>query len=399
MSSSDSPMNYQNPVKEKSGIVQYHQIEMIFDKIMSNQYEPDVSIINSNGSIDYNFELSSTELRTSHSIESDSNTIDYSRSNRIEPLHNIIKHSSVDWNNTKTINHSNRQFKSTNNISEVIVNVPSKPIRRVSLSWEFKFTPNNEVNDNNSIQEIKNDYNLSNAFEDLNLKKTFLTTVSSFTVNSQLYNKDDILTHKKKTTNENNSQQSYLLNNNDCNDQSNEILDIEHNEISETNYSNQKQSDKLNIIHLNQQDVEKTYQIHCSVGSEFKNPSNSRINSKSCDSVRAMTTNTIKNSKSYDYINKLDNSITDDFKLQNDKKEYSSKKLRQSNRIQLKNNYKEILDDIQISEVNYNQIADKIYREHKTQLLEARINDKEFNKKLEFINFTLVNENIYRPNK
>lgn len=454
MSSSSSPMDYQKPVKVKSRWTQSCQMEMMMEESQSSldmsDTITDVSTSDLNESTDYTFELNCTKLRRSR--RTGNNKTNYRQLNGIkktiqkksitsktsnkrgrkrkQPLHstkfdkeykakdiksqelNIIKHPSIDWNNI-TICQSRRQSKSVNNISEIIAMVPPKPVRRASLFWEFKFTPQNEVKDHNSVLKIKNHYNLSNSMGYLNLNETLLETISSSTDNSRLF-EDDILTHKNvnsPTTNKDTSLRLYYsdaLNSNNFSRHSNQVLNNEHNKISVTNFNKKKQSDKFNI-HVNR---DQPFKINYSTGSnlftsELKNLRFNplyeyrKIRSKSFDSLITKTNDTMRRSKSNDDINKLENFEVDTFISTFHKliKKSIPNKRRQSKRIKPKNNYIDVLDDMKVPEVNYDQVADDIYREHKNQLLEARMNDKEFNQKLESTNFTLVNENVYRPNR
>lgn len=448
MSSSSSPMDYQKPVKVKSRWTQSCQMEMLMEESQSSldmsDTITDVSTSDLNESIDYTFELNCTKLRRSR--RTGNNRTDYRQLNglkkmvqkksitsktsnkkgkkRKQPLHstkidkedkikdnksqalNIIKHPSIDWNNI-TICQSRRQSKSVNNISEIIATVPPKPIRRASLFWEFKFTPQNEVNDNNSILKIKNHNNLSNSMGYLNLNETLLETISSSTDNSRLFKDDNMLTHKtinSLRTNKDTSQQLYysdVLTSNNFNRHSNEVLNNEHDKIKRCREFDKIQS--CNEIFNKYFSTESNL-----VSSELKNLRFSpiykykKIRSKSVDSLTTKTNDdTMRRSKSNDDINKLENFEVNTFKSTFHKliKKPIPNKRRQSKRIKPKNNYIEILDDMKVPAVNYDQVADDIYREHKNQLLEARMNDKEFNQKLKSTNFTLVNENVYRPNR
>lgn len=449
MSSSSSPMDYQKHVKVKSRWTQSCQMEMLMEESQSSldmsDTITDVSTSDLNESTDFNFEHNCTELRRSR--RTSNNRTDYRQLNGLkktvqkksitsetsnkrgrkkkQPLHttktdkdqfkdntsqelNIIKLPSIDWNNIKFCQ-SREQSKSVNNLSEIVAMVPSKPIRRASLFWEFKFTPQNEVKDNNSILSIKNCYNLSNSMDYLNLKETLLETVSSSTDNSLLFEDNN---DKNKTTNEDTSQQLYYsdaLNSKNVNGYNNEMLNFGLNNISVTNFNKQKHSDEFST-HINQSG--QTFEVNCSTvsnlfSSELKNlrfspiHKNRKIRSKSFDSLIIKSNDTMRRFKSYDDIDKLENFEVDTFisTLHKLIKESIPNKRRQSKRIKPKNNYVEILDDMKVPEVNYDHVADEIYREHKNQLLEARMNDKEFNQKLESTNFTLVNENVYRPTR
>lgn len=454
MSSNSARIDFQKPVKVKSWWTQSCQMEMIEEPQSSldniSDAITDVSTSKTNESSDYSFEQNCVELRRSR--RSGSNRTDYRQLNgfkknrqkpsttslktsntkgrkRKEPLNipkvdkdcgfennipqepNIIENPLIDWNNI-TICMSSRRSKSVNNINEIDANLPLISFRRqASLMWNFKFTLTNDIEDNNSILERENFRNVLNGIIYLNINETGLQTSSS-TDNKQLC-KDNESTNKESTKNENIFQQPYsdidTLNSHAFEQKNNEVLNIEFNEMSATTLNKQKQSDELNI-HINRCDKENSYQINCleileSYSSELENlilgPINKfrEIRSKSSESLMIRTNNSIKRIKSCDDINKLDNSVVDVFKLQKSKKNTTPRKRRQSKRIKYKTNSIEIPDDIQVPEVNYNQVADEMYREHQSQLIEARIKDKEFDKKLESTNFTLVTENIYRPTR
>lgn len=433
MSSSSPPVDYQKPVKVKSRWTQSCRIEMLIDESQSSldmfDSITDISSSDLNDSTDYSFEFNSLELRESHRTASNetnyrqsnqkkkkmssknveekehikkqlSNISDNDQENKfkynISQESNIIKrHTSVNWNTISIF-----QSKSVNNISEIIDKLPSKPIRRASVPWKFKFSFTKDVKD--SIKLLKNEdyYNLSNAINYLNLNKMLLS-------------EDNTLALKENTTNKNTSTQSYCfdvcdLNCRDFDGLSNKILNFtEPNEISTENLNKFRQSDELNVV---VKQFSKKYQntnleVHKSFLSESENLKynpiykSRKIRSKSCDSVLKKTYYSLKRCKSFDDFNKLRNSMVDGFKLQKLEKKSPKKKRRQSKRIKPKNKSIEILDDIKVPEVNYNQVADEIYKEHKNQLLEARTNDIEFDEKLKATNFTLVDENVYRPNR
>jgi len=444
MSSSSSPMDYQKHVKVKSRWTQSCQMEMMMEESQSsldNMSDTiDVSSSKINECTDYSFESNSIELRRSR--RTGSNKTDYRQLNGLKTKQqkpsvtskasnkksrkrkqlfkfdknekfennmsqesNIIKHPLIDWNNVKICQLS-KKSKSVNNISEIIAKLPLKPIRRASLAWNFKYTSTNDIEDNSNLLK-KESYDNPNGIIHSNLNKTRIETSLSID-NKELCN-DYKSTFNESTMNENTSQHPKLdvdvLNSNDF-EHENKVLNTNVDKISVINLNKQKQSDELNK-HINQCNTEVQYQVITPKYSfsELENlvlgPVNSfgEIRSKSFDSLMIKTNCVIKRSRSYGDISKLEDSTIDVFKLEKKSKEPIPKKRRQSKRIKYKTNSIEIPDDIQVPEVNYDQIADEIYKEHQNQLLEARINDKEFDKKLESTNFTLVNENLYRPNR
>lgn len=455
MSSSSSPMDYQKPVKVKSRWTQSCQMEMMMEESQSSldmsDTITDVSTSDLNESTDHSSELNSLELRRSRRIGS--NRTDYRQLNGLKairqkksvnsktfnknrkkkqpiaiktsdickedqfkdsiPKESIIIHSQIDWNNIN-LSHSIGQSKSVNYLCEDIEKLPKKPIRRSSLSWKFKFTPLNNIEVNNDINGKSNCYNLSNAIQNLSIKKIQLETKTLSTGNEKLCENNQV-THRVYT-NKNISQQichsdTDINNLNDFDGMSNEKLHtVELHEISATNSNRPKQSVELSL-HLNQSDEDKTYQMNLSVKSKLFisklenmrcNPiyKPRKIRSKSLDSVLKKSNNTLKRFKSFDDVNnKLGHYVVDTLKLQKPKKKILNKRRRQSKRIKPKNNHVEILDDMKVPEVNYDQVADEMYREHENQLFKARMIDKEFDQKLKSTNFKLINENLYRPNR
>lgn len=450
MSSSSSPMDYQKPVKVKSRWTQSCQMEMMMEESQSSldmsDTITDVSTSDLNESTDHSFELNSLELRRSRRIGS--NRTDYRQLNGLKairqkksvnsktsikirkkrqsivlktsdmckedqfkdsiPKEPIIIHPTIDWNNIK-MSQSIGLSKSVNYICEDIEKLPKKPIRRSSLSWKFKFTPLNKVNDINGKSKC---YNLSNAIQNLSIKKMQLETKSLPTGNEILCENNKII--HKGYTNENTSQQLCYsdidINNISNFDESNEKLHtVELHEISATNSNKPTQSIELSM-HLNHSFEDKTYmnlpvkpKLSTSKLENLRcNPiyKPRKIRSKSLDSVLIKTHNTLKRFKSFDDVNnKLGHYMVDTFKLQKPKKKILNKRRRQSKRIKPKNNHVEILDDMKVPEVNYDQVADEMYREHENQLFKARMVDKEFDQKLKSTNFKLINENLYRPNR
>ncbi|XP_060834189.1 uncharacterized protein LOC132917458 [Rhopalosiphum padi] len=433
MSSSSPPVDYQKPVKVKSRWTQSCQIEMMMEESQSSldmsDTVTDVSTSDLNDSTDYSSEFNSLELRKSR--KTTNNRRNYRRSNQkkkkissksfneeeqkwkqlsntsvigqeynISQESNIIRrHTSVDWNNISIF-----QSKSVNNMTEIIDKLPSKPIRRASIPWKFKFSFTKDVKDNARLLEKDLDYlDLSNAIKYLNLNELLLSNENKLT------RKENIIDNHTIT-----AQQSYCLNMRDLNCRdfdglSKKILNItELNEISTKNLNKFEQSDELTLSgkQYNEKDQNTNLEIPKSF---FSEPENLKCNpvcklreirSKSCDFVLKKTYYSFKRYKSFDDLNQLKNSVIDTFKLQKpEKKSPKKKKRRQSKRIKPKNNHIEILDDMKVPEVNFNQVADEIYKEHKNQLLEARINDVEFDEKLKATNFTLVDENVYRPNR
>lgn len=426
MSSSSPPVDYQKPVKVKSRWTQSCQIEMMMEESQSSldmsDTVTDVSSSDSNDSTDYSSEFNSLELRKSRTTSS--NRTNYRQSNRkkqkissknfnekelkekelsnmsdndqenkfkynISQESNFKRNTSVDWNTISIF-----QSKSVNNISENIDNLPSKPIRRASVPWKFKFSFTKDLKDNIRLLEKDDYYNLSNAIKYLNLNKILLS-------------EDNKSTQKENTTNKDTSQQSYCINvcNLNCRDfdgLSNKILNIE---VSAENKLQQSHELNMDVKHFNEKYQNTNLEVPKSFLFKSKNlKCNSiyklrEIRSKSCDSILKKTYYSFKRCKSYDDLNQLKESVIDSFKLQKPEKKSPKKKRRQSKRIKTKNNCIEMLDDMKVPEVNYNLVADEIYKEHKNQLLEARINDTEFDEKLKATNFTLVDENVYRPNR
>lgn len=79
-------------------------------------------------------------------------------------------------------------------------------------------------------------------------------------------------------------------------------------------------------------------------------------------------------------------------------------KIRRSKRLNTKVKNNDILEEIFLLESskssrNYLQVAEEIRRENEKQLEEAKKNDPELEKKLKKLNFTLVTDNIFRPNR
>lgn len=431
MSSSSPPVDYQKPVKVKSRWTQSCQIEMMEESQSSfdtSDTVTDVSSSDLNDSTDYNSEFNSLELRKSR--RTTSNRTKYRQSNRkkkkissksfnekghkkhlsytsdndqedklkynISQESNIIRrHTSMDWNTISIF-----QSKSVNNMSEIVDKLPSKPIRRASVPWKFKFSFKKDIKDNIRLLEKEDYYNLSNAIKYINLNEILLS-------------KDNKLAQKENTTNKNTSQQSYYINDCDlnCRDSdglSNKILNVtELNVVSVENVNKLNQSDELNmdVMLYNKKYQNTNSEVPKSFLSGLENfkcypiYKLREIRSKSCDSILKKTHCSFKRCKSFDGLNQLKDSVIDGFKIQNPEKKSPKKKRRQSKRIKPKNNYVEMLDDMKVPEVNYDLVADEIYKEHKNQLLEARSNDKEFDEKLKATNFTLVDENVYRPNR
>ncbi|XP_025415197.1 uncharacterized protein LOC112686918 isoform X2 [Sipha flava] len=451
MSSSSSPMDYQKPVKVKSRWTQSCQMEMMMEESQSSldmsDTITDVSTSDFNDIINCEPELNVIELR--RSCRTSGNKTDYRQLNGLKTVkkkkcmtfkaakkrgrkkeqllsttenykedkaqksNSIIQHS-IDWNNIKNIQ-SKKYSKSADNINEIIENCPSKPkIRRASLSWKFKYT--NEVESKICILEKCINYNLSNEIMHLNLKDTLLKKSYLSTDNQQL-NKNNKLDNEENKTNKNTGKNISTITYTDvdlvnskhfekCDEESN-ITVI--NKISSVNLEEQKQLDKLNK-YMNQSDENKTFQsnnllvpkpLSSNLDHVRYNPRNKfrSIRSKSLDNFQIKTNSIFKRSKSFDDMNILKYSVFDHLKLKKRQTKSPKKNRRQSKRIKPKSKNMEILDDMKVPQVNYDQVADEMYKEYQNQLLEARINDKEFDQKLKNTNFTLVNENIYRPNR
>lgn len=451
MSSSSSPMDYQKPVKVKSRWTQSCQMEMMMEESQSSldfsDTITDVSTSDFNDITDYGSELNNIELRRSR--RTSNNKTDYRQLNGLKTIRkkkcltfktskqrgckkkqllntaenckdktqksNIIH--PIDWYTIKGFQ-SKIHSKSANNINEVIKNCPSKPkIRRASLSWEFKFT--NEVEDNNSILDKCNNYNLPNELKHLNLNNTLLKITSSSIdepdelLNNQQLCENNKLDYEESTIKKNISTPAYSDGDVNCkyfDEKCHKVSNItELNEISSADLNKQKQLDELNIS-MNQSDGKKSFQsnnllVHTPLSTELENIRNSpknkqrKIRSKSLDVFEIKTATNFKRSKSYDDMNELKYAVFDALKLKKPQTKSPKKNRRQSKRIKPKSKNMDILDDMKIPEVNYDQVADEVYREHKNQLHQARINDKDLDEKLKITNFTLVNENVYRPNR
>lgn len=444
-------MNYQKPVKVKSRWTQSCQMEMMMDESQSSldmsDTITDVSTSDLNESTDCSSELNSMKLRRSRRIGS--NRTDYRQLNGLKIIRkkkastfklvnkknrkkkqlliitntdkedqckdnilkecNIIKSLSTDWDNI-TIYQSERKSKSVNDLSEVIENLPSKPIRRASLTWGFTFTSTEKVEDSSLLKMSSYD-NISNAIKCINLNETLFEETSSSIDNSQL-DIDKKLIYKEKIINENTFQKSNssVIDAISCRDSNlitNSVLKTnKFNKTSTNSFELNQKNDELNP-QSDKCNKEKTHisnlvTLKFSLSENFKFNSNyksRKIRSKSVDYFTKNTNNTIRRCQSHNDINKLERPVDFALNLQKSHKKIIPKKRRQSKRIKPKNNRIHILDDIKAPEVDYNQVADEIYKEHKNQLHNARINDEEFDKKLKSTNFTLVNENVYRPNK
>lgn len=438
MSTSSSSMSYQKHVKVKSRWLQSSQMEMMIEESQSSfdmsDTITDVSTSDINESTDQSSELNSMELRRSR--RTGNNRTDYKQLNgsktasqktsakkghKKKQLLNTSEIGKKDKSreNISTISNihpflkncnkitnfqSRRLSKSVNNINEIGEKLTKKSIRSSSLSWEFTFTPTNEVDSNNSILNKGNDYNISNSIKKLNLnenllKNTFLNTDNNYST-GKLW-KNDKLTFKTSITNKNISQQLYFPkskvynNTNFINRSNKEVLNVELNEKLIVNSNKAKQSDTL-IKHINLNGSSELENLECCPLYKLR-----KIRSKSFDSFwrnTQITNNILRRCRSHDDINTIKSNV-DVSKLKISPKKSPKKKRRQSKRIKTKNNYIEILDDMKVPEVNYDQVADEIYKEHKRQLFEARMNDNEFDEKLKFTNFTLINKNIYRPSR
>lgn len=450
MSSSSSPMDYQKPVKVKSRWTQSCQMEMMMDESQSSldmsDTITDVSTSDLNESTDHSSELTSMNLRRSRRIGN--NRTDYRQLNGLKITRknkssafklsnkkgrkkkqllsttstdnedqckknvlkefNVIKSLSIDWDNI-TIYRSERKSKSVNDLNEVIENIPPRPIRRASLSWGFTFTSAEKVSD--SILKMGSYDNISNAIECINLNETLIAETSP-SIDNKRVDIDDKLVYNENIASENVSPKSScsVINGSNCRD-----FDVQTNAVLKLNTFIETDSTELNqktesSLESDKCDKEKTHHINHLITpkfsmSEFENFKFSldykprKIRSKSVDNFTEKTINTIRRCQSYNDLNKLKNPSDFTLKLQKSHKKFAPQKRRQSKRIKPKNNCMDILDDIKVPQIDYNQVADEIYKEHKNQLHNARINDEEFDKKLKSTNFTLVNENVYRPNK
>lgn len=422
-------MDYQKPVKVKSRWTQSCQMEMLMEESQSSldmsDVITDVSTSDLNDSAENNSELNSVELRRSRRTNNKtdfrqlnglkktrqqkstsskiSNKVAWKKNQSLNSLNienenkckdymlrefNII-HSSVNLNNIKMCQ-LRRQSLSVNNINNIVNEKlpPKPPIRRASLSWKFTFTPTNEIKNSNSNQEKDIHFNISNKIKNLNLNDKLLE-ISSSTSNGQLCKDKKLISIDNTIYYENTFQKSYP-----------DINTLNFKDVHEQINSN---------ISMDKLEKEKSFKISNLVKSNFSELKNVQfssifrpklVRSKSLDLLTIKTNNNIKRSKSYNDINNSINSVAiNDFKIKVSKNKSPKKKRRQSKRIKPKDNYIELLDNIITPVVDYDKEADEIYKEHKNQLAEARINDKEFDEKLKSTNFTLINENIYRPNR
>lgn len=444
-------MEYKKPVKVKSRWTQSCQIEMMKEESQSSLDDTvtDISTNDLKKIIDTNSELSSIEIR--RSCRTSSNKTDYrqllglkksrqkkpmsSKASNIKkerkkkhPLNtfnnnkddnefiNIYKYSAVDWDLLDT---SRRPKSVTDELSKSVTDgLPKKRVRQSSLSWNFKFTATNKVIDNSALE--KNNYpSLSNEIKSLNINDNPLQIPSPLVANKILSEDDKLFDEMNKTCekiplssiNSNTNALNYR-NKNQQNIYNFENLNV--NDLSTNNFIESEQSVKnivpLNFVDLkNQCDEKNSNHINDSIVSKLGISCSSsdckprNIRSRSVDSSITQTNddnhNILKRSKSYDCINKYDKSTVNFIELQKSKNKSPKKKRRQSKRIKPKNNYIEILDDMKIPENNYDQVAKEIYMEHEKQLSEARSNDAEFDKKLKSTNFTLTDENLYRPDR
>lgn len=449
-------MDYQKPVKVKSRWTQSCQMEMMMEESQSSfdmsDTITDISTSDLNESTDYTSELNSVERRRSR--RTGSNRTDYRQllglkttrqkkpiipktgskkgRKKKQPLdiftnnknnfkndislefRNIIKNSDVDWNCISICGSSKSDIE-----------LPSrKCTRRGSLSWNFKFPTMKQIEDNKNPLEKNNSHNISYAIDNLNLSDTLLVVKSPITP-KKIFKDDKSLFHKDNEINDNPSQPYCpdidALSCKIVNKQNQGVLKMT--KIIETSITSQpEQLEKKNVVlpdstHFdlltNQNCVKNDHQInevivskyitqsgisHCHPTFKFRH-----IRSKSVDSImigtKNYTYNSFKRSKSCDFINNSENSLVNVFKIQKPPKKSPKKKRRQSLRIKPKINNLEIFEDIRVPEINYDQVADEIFKEHKKQLFEARSNDFEFDQKLKSTNFTLINENLYRPDR
>lgn len=301
---------------------------------------------------------------------------------------------SVNWNHI-TIYQTREKSKSCNDITRLIEKCPLKPIRRASLSWEFTFT---------SINEKDNYYNLSNTSKHLNKMKNLELGIQSLSTDYKQLCKEE----KINVSDENISQKPYYIDIdalNGKNDYEHTGVVMNNFEILKTNFIKQEQPDDLNK-YVNHSDKEKIYKfpkLSAELGSSRYSRSIYRyreIRSKSLDFLMIKTKSSFKRFNSCDDIKKLESSVVVTFKLQKPQRKSSKKIRRHSKRIKPKiQSSMDMFDDMKVPEVDYNQEADIIFQEHKNQIFEARLKDKEFDQKLKSTNFTLVNENLYQPDK
>lgn len=437
-------MDYQKPVKVKSRWTQSCQMEMMEESQSSLDMSDtitDVSNSDLNESTDYSFELNSVELRRSHRTENSktdcrpliglradtqkepvtSKTINIKGEQKKQLLNTFKKDEedkckdnvpsedsngcSIDWNNIT--NFQSEKLSGSDDCLNKVDKTLQKPNSQASLPQNYTYT--NGFGDNNSIQE--EDCNLSNAIQHFNINETSLKITPSSIENKS----SDKIVHHENTACANNLQKLDYSNINSLNDRkldekNNGVLNNKLNEKLNSSSNIQKLFETINTSVI-MCDDEKACQ-----NSNFMVPNfssfelnNSRchsdlkhrkIRSKSVDSkteTKAITA--LRHCKSYEDVSKLKNSVVCDFKFVNTKKKSFPEKRRQSNRIKPKTNSIELLDDIKVPEVDYDKVADEIYKEHKNQLIEARTNDSEFDEKLKSTNFKLIDENLYRPNR
>ncbi|VVC32419.1 Post-SET domain,AWS domain,SET domain,SRI, Set2 Rpb1 interacting [Cinara cedri] len=393
-------------VKVKSRWTQSCQIDMLTEESQSSlemsDSITDVSTSDLNENTDHSSDLNSLEVM-SHKTSNNSNrrslnikqSLHTSDNNKKKIKHqdpkDIIEWIPINWNDI-SIYQTKEKSKSVGDISENIKNMPQKPFRRASLSWKFKFTPTNERS---------NKY--YNLYRPRDLSKSIFK-IKYFSTNYGLDEENSILVNDENVS----LKPCYSdINNLNCknNEHPKVVLNLNKLEISKTYFNKQEQSDDLNDEHVNHSNVEKTYKVPKLSPIELKNLRYSRsiyrfkeIRSKSLDFLKTKT-NILKRSLSCDDIKKLENSVVVNFTCIKPQQTSPKKVRRQSKRIKPKNTNIDIFDNAQIPKVDYIKIAEEMYQDHKNQLLEARNKDKEFDQKLKSTNFTLVNENVYQPDK
>lgn len=393
-------MNFQKHVKVKSRWLQSSQMEMMMEESQSSldmsDTVTDVSTSDINESTDYSSKLKSIELRSLG--RTGSSNFNHSQLNGSKIIPQRIKQNLTSKtptkknrkkilfvNNFKIVeNNCKNDSQNFNIISSLACNndeiddkLPLKSFCQIPLSSELALKPKNEK-DSNLIAQDKNkqsyvSYETNHLEENNTVIKMDCIPSNDYCSSKQIFeNVKNIPRQLNFSENDN-----FISENFDV--LKNGVSNIELNTIYLVTNSNEQKFIKLN--------EENKY-------SKYKSR---KMRSKSCDILwtKVNINNTIRRYKSFDDIYKSDMSVVDFSKFQISQK----KKRRQSKRIKPKNNCIEIFDDMIVPNVNYDQVADEIYAEHENQLLQARLNDKELDEKLKSTNFTLINENLYRPNK
>ncbi|XP_050545151.1 uncharacterized protein LOC126907706 [Daktulosphaira vitifoliae] len=458
-----SQTDYQKPVKVKSRWTQSCQMEMLMEESQSSFEMSDTVIDNSTDDFNENIECNevfrSTEVRRS-SRRSGNTRTDYrqllglkknkdkkvntpksfnlrrgrkkkhsidllKKENHVKDtstscvrVHDdsVLQKSSVDWN-IITVWGSSRS---------VDIELSHKSIRRNSLSWNFKFIDTNVVELPKVYNEDTNQI-LNKNTKILNLHKNI--SESATTINKIMLCKSNNLVDNHKSEINNEFNMCNILNSNIVLSKNTEeiiphvTLDTKMYEslinsigqqtnslISSSNIKklSQRKNDTItetnNFVNKNYKLDLKTHKYFTIIKDELFqsnfNPHNLR--SKSVDSVldkvKTNNFNVLKRYKSCDNF-EVNHSCSKMIISLPSQVKSPTKNRRQSKRIKPKNNFIDLLDDIKVPDVNYNKVAIEISKEHEQQLLKAKCNDQEFNEALKSVNFTLINENMYRPDR